>query len=103
MDPHRDAHLVGRRRRGDGPRETFQKEVGKSAAPVGNGFTDKPKGTCVCQDAQEGIRAGVLRQYISNDTFGQRVVVECVIPAFDASTGARAGFTDCLDFVALPK
>ena len=78
--------------------EKFQKRVGKSAAPS-VAFPEKPKATCVCQGATLGGFAGVLHQYFG----GTRVSVDCLVPTFDASSGAQTGFSNCFEYVLLPK
>jgi hypothetical protein len=78
--------------------DKFQKRVGKSAAPSA-GFPEKPKATCVCQEASFGGLAGVLHQY----KIGNRVAVDCIVPRFDVNSGALTGFNNCFQYVVLPR
>ncbi len=77
--------------------EKFQKRLGKSAVD-GGGWPENPKATCVCQEGVLAGYAGALRQTFD----GIRVAVDCLVPQFDASH-AQVGYTNCFQYVVLPK
>ena len=82
--------------------ESWQNALGKLASSE-PAFPVKPKGKCICTDPGLGNQVGATRQSLTSSAGSLRVQVDCLVPTFNATTGAREGFVSCVQFIPFPK